>query len=107
MEINLSDFAVEFPVYMLLSCTKFSSVTGGAVSCPVRAILLAVSGPVCVSTSLRIYLMICNNFSLFFPNPLTSFLMYIVVSCTETRASLNVRRFCFKYMSEFSECRRI
>ena len=51
----------EVPVDMLLSCTKFSSVTGGALSCPVRAILLAASRPVCVSTSLRIYLVICNN----------------------------------------------
>jgi hypothetical protein len=75
MEINLSDFADKFPIYTLLSCTKFSSITGGAVSCLVRAVLLAASRPVCVSTSLPIYLMICNNFSLFFPIPLTSFLI--------------------------------
>jgi len=95
MEMNFSDFAVEFPINVLLSCTKFSSITGGVVSCPARPILLAARRLVCVSTSLRVYLMICNNFSLLFPIPLTSFLIYIVVSCTEARASVNVRSFCF------------
>jgi hypothetical protein len=95
MEINLSHFAVEFAIDMLLSCTKFSSITGGVVSCPLRAVLLAASRPVCVLTYLGIYLMICNNFKPFFPIPLTSFLIYIVVSCTELRASVNVRRLCF------------
>jgi len=94
MEINLSDFVVEFSVDVLLSCTKFSYITGGAVSCPKRGVLLATNRPVCVSVFFRIYLIICNNFILFFPIPFTSFLIYIVVSCTETRASVYVRRLC-------------
>jgi hypothetical protein len=49
MEINMSDYAVEFSIDMLLSCTKFSSITGGAVLCPIRAVLLATNRPVCVS----------------------------------------------------------
>jgi hypothetical protein len=80
---------------MLLSCTKFSSIRGGAVLCPIRAVLLATNRPVFVSIFFRIYLIICNNFILFFPIPLTSFLIYTVVSCTETRASVYGRRLCF------------
>lgn len=91
----MSDYAVEFSVGMLLSCTKFSSITGGAVSCPIRVVLLATNRPVCVSIFFRIYLIICNNFILFFPVLLTSFLIYTVVPCTETRANVYVRRLCF------------
>jgi hypothetical protein len=84
---------MEFPTVIML--LPYNYRTSGNVSCCIGVIFVVVSKHVRVATFLSTHLTICNHFSLVFPIPLTSFLIYLVVSVTETTANVNLRRFCY------------